>query len=63
MSNINQLNPITIPFRKIICKSCNKAGNSESGFKIYSSDVKDRVLAICESCGATNLIKKEKYNF
>ncbi|MEZ7893139.1 MAG: hypothetical protein QMC67_15495 [Candidatus Wallbacteria bacterium] len=60
MSTNSQLNPITIPFRKIICKKCQFVGDSNAGFKIYDSEEKERVSAVCEHCGTSNLIKKER---
>lgn|GEM_PF-6133143 len=60
MSSNAQLSPIDIPFRKIICKSCQTVGSTEMGFKIFESEIKDRAMAVCDSCGATNLIKKER---
>ncbi|EKD69581.1 MAG: hypothetical protein ACD_47C00072G0002 [uncultured bacterium] len=60
MSSSSQFNPISIPFRKIICKSCQTVGSTETGFKIFDSEVKDRALAVCDSCGASNLIRKER---
>lgn len=50
----------SIPFRKIICKSCNTAGDTVIGFKISESEVKGRALAVCEQCGTPNLIKKDR---
>lgn len=60
MTTIHDLNPVTIPFRKIICKTCQTPGTSDMGFKIFDSQEVGRVTAVCEHCGATNLIRKER---
>jgi len=60
MTNQHDLNPVTIPFRKIICKSCQTPGTTDMGFKIFDSQEPGRVTAVCESCGAPNLIKKDR---
>lgn len=55
-----QMDPVSIPFRKIICKSCQTVGDTQTGFKLFDSEVKGRAQAICEACGTANLIKKER---
>ena len=55
-----QVDAVTIPYRKIICKSCMSVGDTQTGFKIFDSETKGRALAVCDQCGTQNLIKKER---
>lgn len=50
---------VAIDHRKIVCKSCQRAGDNTVGFRLYEAPVLERVIAVCEGCGTANMIRRK----
>lgn len=56
--DVSLFEKITIPYRKIICKSCNNLFESSLVVLREIPDESERCFFKCETCGVVNKIKR-----